>query len=469
MVDVQTSADLGRFLNKLAPPPSNSYFRIILVTLALMIIAILITTITDLKEVSNNWPKYRCRPQYMVLANLFGHNVNENFNFCLNEVFKGEASGVLGPIYKNLAGVVGFLSTILNVTNSLRLQMATLVGGISNVFQDFASRLNQFFFAIRMSAQRIRSLMYRVYGTLFAFIFMGLSGVASVQSFSDTIIGRFLNTMCFHPSTLIVTGRGPLRIDEVKIGDVLSNGSRVTAVFRFHADGQPMVHLHGVHVSTNHYVLHDGHWVQSGDHPDAVAAGDYAGGLVEPLVCLNTDDHKIPIADLIFNDYDETEEADVATEAAIEAQVNGNAMNIANATAATRTWTQYGAVFHPDLRIRTRYHGLVRAADLRLGDELTDGARICGIVKKEVTETTELGISPSTLLFTGGRWQRLGRLVKVQHLSVPEQHIGLFVTPNSIITTGSGLSVRDYMEILSPDTEAEYSAALAKEVIVTSK
>jgi hypothetical protein len=463
MVDVQTSADLGRFLNKLAPPP-NSYFRIILVTLALIVIAVVITTVTNLKEVSDNWPKYRCRPQYMVLANLFGQNVNENFNFCLNEVFKGEASGVLGPIYKNLAGVVGFLSTILNVTNSLRLQMATLVGGISNVFQDFASRLNQFFFAIRMSAQRIRSLMYRVYGTLFAFIFMGLSGVASVQSFSDTIIGRFLNTMCFHPSTLIVTRRGPLRIDEVKIGDVLSNGSRVTALFRFHADGQPMVHLHGVHVSTNHYVLYNGHWIQSGEHPDAVAAGDYTGGLVEPLVCLNTDDHRIPIADLIFNDYDETEAADPATEAAIEAQVNGGI-----ASKGKRAWSQYGAVFHPDLRIKTQRRGLVRAADLELGDELPGGSRICGIVQKEMIETTELGISPSTLLFTGGRWQRIGRLVKVQPLSVPEQHIGLFVTPNSIITTGSGLSVRDYMEILSPDTEAEYSAALAKEVIVTSK
>lgn len=463
MVDVQTSTDLGRFLNKLGTPPlQNSYFRIILVTLTLIVIAVLITTVTNLREVSNNWPKYRCRPQYMVLANLFGHNVNENFNFCINEVFKGEASGVLGPIYKNLAGVVGFLSTILNVTNSLRLQMATLVGGISNVFQDFTSRLNQFFFAIRMSAQRIRTLMYRVYGTLFAFIFMGLSGVASVQSFSDTIIGRFLNTMCFHPSTLIVTERGQLRIDQVQIGDVLSNGSRVTAAFRFHADGQPMVHLHGIHVSTNHYVLHNGHWIQSGEHPDAVPAGDYAGGVAEPLICLNTHDHRIPLADLIFNDYDETEEADAATEAAIEAQVNGDKA----AAQQLRPWSQYGAVFHPDLRIRTRHRGAVRAAELQLGDILVDGGRICGIVHKEVAEATASGISPSTLVFTGGRWQRIGRLVKVQQLEAPEQHIGLFITPNSIITTGSGLSVRDYMEILSPDTEAEYSAALAKEVIV---
>lgn len=462
MVDVQTSANLDRYLNKLNMPSQNSYFRIILITIPLIIAAFIILTLTDLREVSDNWPKYRCRPQYMILANLFGHNVNENFNFCINEVFKGEASGVLGPIYKNLAGVVGFLSTILNVTNSLRLQMATLVGGISNVFQDFASRLNQFFFAIRMSAQRIRTLMYRVYGTLFAFIFMGLSGVASVQSFSDTIIGRFLNTMCFHPSTLIVTRRGTLRIDEVRVGDILANGSRVTAAFRFHADGQPMVHLHNVHVSTNHYVLHNGRWIQSGEHPDAVPAGDYAGGVAEPLVCLNTHDHRIPLSDLIFNDYDETEEADAATEAAIEAQVNGGMVS----ETQRRPWSQYGAVFHPDLRIRTRHRGSVRVADLQLGDVLVDGGRICGIVYKEVSEATASGISPSTLIFTGGRWQRIGRLVKVHRLKEPEQHIGLFITPNSIITTGSGLSVRDYMEILSPDTETEYSAALAKEVIV---
>ncbi len=429
-----------------APPPSTSFLKPIVFTALFAAIAFVIMTFTNFKEVTANWPQYRCKPQYMLLAKVFGKDPQENFQFCANEVFKSEAAGVVGPIYKTMAQFITFLSTILGNVNSIRLQFATLVGGVNNMFQDMTSRVSQFFNAIRVSAQRIRSLMFRVYGTMFAMIYMTMSGVAAATSFGDTTIGKFLDTFCFHPDTPIQTDRGTLPIKDVLIGDRLVDGARVTATFKFHATGQPMVYLGSTLVSTNHYVRAGDKWVMAAEHPDAVTAPDWTDEL--PLICLNTDTHTIPIGNYIFSDYDETSAGDAETELWTEARLNGGRVE-----PRARTWTEYGALLDPDLIVQTR-GGLCRAADLRLGTTLVGGSKVIGITKKETTEMTSAGINAAALIYSRGAWQRLkGRSRKRRS----GQGIGVFVYPNSYITTASGLHVRDYLEVFSPDTEGAYS------------
>jgi hypothetical protein len=425
--------------------PPSSYLKPILFTIIFAVIAFIIMTFTNFKEVTANWSQYRCKPQYMLLAKVFGKDPQENFQFCANEVFKSEAAGVVGPIYKTMAQFITFLSTILGNVNSIRLQFATLVGGVNNMFQDMTSRVSQFFNAVRVSAQRIRSLMFRVYGTMFAMIYMTMSGVAAATSFGDTTIGKFLDTFCFHPDTLIQTSRGTMPIKDVVIGDRLADGGRVTATFKFHAAGQPMVYLGDTLVSTNHYVRHGDTWVMAAAHPDAVAASDWTDEL--PLICLNTDTHTIPIGGYTFSDYDETSEGDAETEQWTEARLNGGRV----ATKA-RTWSEYGTVLDPNLIVQTR-EGLRRAADLHLGTTLVGGSKVIGLVKKETTEMTDIGTNAAALIYKRSTWQRLGGRRKQR----PEQGIGVFVYPNSYITTGSGLHVRDYLEVFSPDTEGAYS------------
>lgn len=437
-------------------PPQSSYLKPIVFTIIFAVIAFIIMTFTNFKEVTANWSVYRCKPQYMLLARVFGKDPQENFQFCANEVFKGEATGVVGPIYKTMAQFVGFLSTILGNINSIRVQFATLVGGVNNMFQDMTSRVSQFFNAIRVSAQRIRSLMFRVYGTMFAMIYMTMSGVAAATSFGDTTIGKFLDTFCFHPDTAIQTGRGTIPIKDVVIGDILADGAKVTATFQFHAKGQPMVYLGSTLVSTNHYVRIGEQWVMAGDHPDARPASDWTDEL--PLICLNTDTHTIPIGDYTFSDYDETAEADQETEQWTEKRLNGG-----KATTEERRWSEYGAVLDPSLIVQTR-DGLKKAADLALGTTLVGGGKVIGLVNKVTNEMTDLGTSPSALIYRRGIWQRAGTIRDVQPCKM--NAIGVFVYPNSYITTGSGLHVRDYLEVFSPDTEQAYTRHLQRTGLV---
>ena len=103
-------------------------------------------------------------------------------------------------------------------------------------------------------------------------------------------------------------------------------------------------------------------------------------------------------------------------------------------------------------------------SDLALGTKLVGGAKVIGLVNKETNEMTDLGTSPSALIYRRGTWQRAGTIRDVKPCKI--NAIGVFVFPNSYITTGSGLHVRDYLEVFSPDTEQAYTRHLQRTGLV---
>ena len=437
----------------------NSYLRIGLLSVLGVIFAGLLALVSGLAEIQKNWPKYRCKPQYMALAPVFGKNTAENFDYCMKNVMDKEASGALAPLYKTLALFIGIISTLLNSTNSLRLQLATLVGGIVKVVQQFTDRFTQFQFAIRTATIRMKSLMYRVFGTVMAVVYMGMSGVTALQNFGDHWLIRFLMVFCFPPETpIFVFGKGHIPIKDVQIGDRLAHGGHVTAKFHFAAPGEQMVRLGHVRVSTNHFVQGpDGSWIMAGEHPDAVCDGIWTGGAENPLICLNTSNHKIPIGKYMFSDYDETAEGDKLAAEFVEKSING-------VSAPQHQFKEYGALMHPSTPIL----GLDKASNIQLGQVLSNRCRVLGIIDKEVLEIMELAdgtmVTPSALVWNPEKFKyeraidcKNAKLIKFKK---PEIYKGFIVTPHSYITTDSGLHLRDYIEVLSPFTEESYSSAL---------
>ncbi len=442
-------------------PEQSSYVRVAIITILASIIGVFVVAVSGIAEIKANWPKYRCKPQYIAAAPLLGHNLSENFDYCVKNVMDKEASGALSPIYKTLATFIGIISTLLQSTNSLRLQLATLVGGIVKIVQQFTDRFSQFQFALRTSAIRMKSIMYRVYGTMMSMIYMGLSGVVAVQNLGDNSLVRFLSTFCFPPSTPIyVHGRGMIPISNVCIGDRLAHGGHVTARFLFSAKGQPMVRLGHVRVSTNHFVqAPDGAWVMAGDHPDAEKDRAWEYGDDWPLVCLNTSDHKISLGRYMFSDYDETEKGDMEAALFVEKSINGSEPT------ALHNFKEYGALMHPMTIIS---HDGLQASHVDLGHVFENGAKVIGIIDKLTTDVVKLDqqtvVTASTLVWSA-KDQKFMRAVDMPGatritLDKPTVYRGFIVTPHSYITTSSGFHLRDYIEVLSPDTENSYAEIL---------
>jgi hypothetical protein len=120
-------------------------------------------------------------------------------------------------------------------------------------------------------------------------------------------LGTFVGlSFCFHPDTPIKLKDGStVRLKQVKVGDYLSSGARVTATMACLADGVPLYTYGGTIVSGDHLVREDGQWVYVRDSKQKAY---YVGPPPQTLICLNTTDHQIPIGDTIFADYEEIEE-----------------------------------------------------------------------------------------------------------------------------------------------------------------
>jgi hypothetical protein len=428
---------------------------------------IFLLTSGDIKEISENWPKYRCSPTIMPFASLYGHDAAENFQFCIKNILQGKADELLGPFGSVIATFLGTLSTLIQSANSMRLQMATLVGGLSSITQEFQNRIVQLMFRVQLTAGRIKFLMYRLFATFYSVIYMGMSGITAVSNLGDSFLFKFLDTFCFDGNTLVdLEEKGLTPISKVQIGDRFSKtGGKVTAVFRFACDGQPMVTINDILVSTNHYVQgSDGKWIQSKDHPLAIPTSPWVGGVENPLWCVNTSDHKIPIDDYIFLDYDETEEGDQETMDFTENRVNSFVKRSKRSKSTKVEIEEYSPTVSSTASLKMKEGHFKKVTDIQLGDELANG-RVAGIIQKEITRYCNLdteSVGEATLIWCPQKqeWRRAAEDYAVHTLQEPTPFYSFVVVSTAILELQSGHKIRDYVEVHSPDSEAAYTKAI---------
>lgn len=429
---------------------------ILLMTLIFIGALVGFSKIADLEEVKKNWGKYRCRPDVMLMADYYGHDSSENMEFCLKSGFDFRSAGAVLPFYSYLKSFVDVLMNMLSSLNSIRLTFATIVGSVTNVFSEFSSRIKSLFSSIQISSIRMKMLMGRLFATLYSIIFMGMAGIKATTNFGNTFLFKFLDTFCFDPDTIVLMKKGPTRIRDVVIGDIFHTGERVTATFAFKADGQTMVDLGGITVSTNHYVYHK-KWIKAADHPDAQSVADWSGGSERPLICLNTDKHSFPVGAYIFSDYDETAEGDEeAMEMAMD-MLNGPSHRY-----KARDQTSEMACGKETL-IQTK--GVpVQAQYITLGTPLIQGI-VIGVIQKECHEVCVFRgerYASGTAIWSESeiRWVRASEISIPIKLDTPEILYSFVVSPSACITTAQGSVFRDYVEVHTPDLELPYAASL---------
>jgi hypothetical protein len=447
---------------------SNAFMFVIILVIVIMVVITGLSASSKMKDISANWAQYRCNPLAMPFASLFGYNAKENFEFCMNTIFTNFSMPFLGSIGDIFQQFATMLQTIFSSLNGLRNSVATMGGGINTIFQEFTDRISNFFFQLRLSAIALRTLFGRLYAVLFSVMYMGLSGITGVSSFTNTFLFSFLDTFCFPGHTELMVqdtsekGFHRVPIKDIKIGDVLLPGkSVVTATFQFYSKGQEMVQLGPVLVSTNHYILHEGKHIMAGDHPHAIRMGPWNSD--DLLYCVNTSDHHIPVEYLTFMDYDETSEGDKDTLNFIDSRVNGFTRP------KNKDYAYKDSCFaieeHRMIKTKT---GLKAASDIQIGDKLSTGCEVVGLIRRQITEICQLPngveLTPATLYWNQAtnQWNRCGEDYGWEKVEVEKEWVSFVVVPHSQIELEDGTVVRDYMELCSPDAEQYYSQLLTK-------
>lgn len=450
---------------------TSSLFFIIMTIIVIYGLVMGVSTVVNIQHIKDDWANQRCSPMIMPFASFFGQNTKDNFEFCIGKVFTTHSQGYLGSIGSMFSQFTTLLQSIFNSISSLRNVIATLGGGINVMFQEFTDRITNFFFQLRLTAIHIKLLMGRLYAILFSVMYMGMSGISGVSSFTNTYLFSFLNTFCFPGDTELLVKRQeviqPIAIKDIQIGDRLLPGrAQVTSTFAFHAKGQPMVRLGSVVVSTNHYVYYKGCTILAGDHPFAIPLGPWNSD--DYLYCLNTTDHTIPIKGLTFLDYDETAEGDDDTLKWVETTINGK-------PSIGKTYQYADACFamDPTIRIHTK-RGLIPAKEVKIGDELSTGCKIAGVIQRNVSEICTLPsgvrVTPATLYWDAStnEWKRFGESYSYTK-DVYDEFVSFVAVPHSQIEWEDGTRVRDYMEVCSPDAKDCYTPLLNQKVHVKPK
>lgn len=419
-------------------------------------------SIGSLKEITENFPRYRCNPMIMPFASNFGYDTKENFNFCLGNIFKVKAAEVFGPIYKLLEGFTNILKLIVDVVLGIRKLFSNFLLGVNGFVRNVRDRIQGLLFSIRLSFIKMNNLMGKVYGTMFAVIWMGTSAVTAGMSVADNDLVKFLFEFCFDPSTPVELEDGTYKaIGDVSIGDRLApiDGAvpRVTSLLRFDGSRTPMVSIHGTIISREHYVSHDSKMIPAYMHPDAIPSSS-----LHELVCLNVSGHKFKVGNgLVVADYDEHDAHHVIQEAqriALQTLNNRRDANI-------RVPDSYHLGIDPSFEIRMEDGSWKPVRNVELNARVWNGGRVLGIVDELCPRTVridDLAVSESQTLFVNNAWTRAASS-RPDDVADDPQILRAFVTETCgtlhIRSSVDSYYIRDYREVAVPEMEAPYAAA----------
>jgi hypothetical protein len=198
-----------------------------------------------------------------------------------------------------------------------------------------------------------------------------------------------------------MTDHGYMPIIRVEPGMRLSDGQLVKSTMRFDGRETPMCRLGKAVVSANHKVLYNDKWIRVEDHPHATSAGSYG-----TLVCLNTENHTIPIGDTLFMDYEETDNPRILSEFFRKVE---EYYGTAHSEKKTQNPLQYRYTgVTPETSVIMGTGALRRAEDISIGDHIRYGGRIIGVLYHDVESlSTYRGVT-----FATGTWVRTQRGVE---------------------------------------------------------
>jgi hypothetical protein len=450
----------------LLPQYPIPYLLFAFLLIILIVLAFVIESVSNIGDIKNNWSEYRCKPYMMPLSFLYGYNINDNFQYCLQQIIQSNTKGVTGPFTQGMSGFTDVLMNLMQSANSFRLTLATMVGGIIKIVSEFKTRMTALMGRVKLTASRMKSLMYRIYGTMFSVMYMGISAQTGIANFGDTFIFKFIDTFCFTPEERMILDSGyAINISNLVPGNILQGGHTVEIIYRFLADGQEMVDLDNIVVSSNHFVKYKNKWIMAKNHPMAIPVGPWAGGIERPLICLTTSDHRIPIQNHIFADYDETEAANADTQYLVDISLNGK-----STTPRPPINVSYD-VGVPYTTLVNTLKGYTFIQAIKLGDKITERDTVVGIQETYLSEFCVLPngqyIAKGSLLWNPqtSQWSRAYTMYPEINTSSIKT-ISLFVSPGAKYQIYGDHILRDSMEIYSPDTKKLYAEYLLDKTLV---
>ena len=449
----------------------GSIVGFVLITLIFAGLLTVLFTVGNISEVSSNWPRYRCNPIYMPFASSFGSDPVENFNFCINNIFGANAISIFQPLYGILGNFASIIGDIINATMGLRMLFSNMLNGFQSIMSNMKGQINMLTNQIRMTFIKMNNLMGRVFGTMYAVIFMGMSAMSAGQNMANNDLVQFLFEFCFDPDTIVPLANGlHIPISMVSVGDYLLGvyniPVKVISKFEFDGNQTPMVAIgsesNPIIMSSKHFINND----YACNHKTARSVPS-----INKLICLNVEGHKFKVGVSgdyhLVSDYDESSDPRVVLETQKYAEriLNNTKKNKIVSDKMISVLEEYSLGIDSEALVKMKDGSFKQLKNIQIGDDLFESGKVLG----KVIENSEYVVnnsgfptmSPSQLVWNGKEYIRIGAAFSdcieknsTNLIQLFTENCSGFVVKNNV---GEEKYVREYREIPDPVMEDLYA------------
>jgi hypothetical protein len=315
----------------------------------------------DRIEVMGNWDQRRCDFPVVIGGAFYKPTqdsrsgfefASENFQFCTNKLIQETLQQAMAPFLSVLKDSMGSANVVGEVQNSLQIMLGNFFRSFSKIVEGVFNRFMMVSFELRRIFIEFFSAMNRAFAIALDVALMGIAMVTGIDSFVQFVIRvviiimgilaaliillffilipvipvimatiavltaggigaakGFGGAFCFIPSTPVQKQDGStIPIKEIKVGDILQDGSVVEGVLRTSGKGVKLFKLHDITVSGDHLVYYPPlqQYILVKEHPEAWLQYYQE----KELICLNTSTRKIPLGNDIFRDWEELPSGD---------------------------------------------------------------------------------------------------------------------------------------------------------------
>jgi hypothetical protein len=189
-------------------PKGSDWVNFIYINLAFVAQVVAMFYFTAVKDIKDNWPKYRCNPMYMPLSD----DIQSDFVYCIQSMQTNYMGYLLQPltyITSNLsamgAGFVNNIDSIRNMMSNIRTFLSTITEGIFGVFLNIIISFQKIMISIK-------DLVGKMIGVMVAMMYIMDGSLKTINSSWNGPPGQMVRALgkCFHPETKIKLNNGKI-------------------------------------------------------------------------------------------------------------------------------------------------------------------------------------------------------------------------------------------------------------------
>ena len=335
---------------------------------------------------------YSCRDQYLkYIKQIYAAFINLVVHFINFTVkMKDSMSKIEGLLATTIFTILGSYMTLQSLFMSIANFIAKILyylDRMAYIWIDLSEKLDDIpivGYALSIAPMMIALIFISPFIAIYLPMLLFLTALRKCMGLSTPYVPGVPS--CFAENTPIeMDGSGTSKpIKDIKIGDVLKYGAKVTAVLKLSSAGQNMYNLNGVMVSGEHRVLitsaHlDSAWIKVKDHPDSI----YQKQFNEPfLYCLNTDEKYFTINGAIYSDWDDIDENVVE-----DLEKNCVAHGYLNESFTYMDiHTHLDSGFHKDSTVVLKNGTTIPISKVKVNDVLASGDKVRGVVQVDARD-----------------------------------------------------------------------------------